>query len=114
MRAPDHEALTALGIEPPRGDILGVRAADEGVKFALIADEPNLYFTTPHFDGYPAVGQTRGDRRDESARADRRGLLTQPQNAWSRSFSMPPVAPEPVIVGNIYHLSNSSNTSHSN
>jgi hypothetical protein len=29
--------------------------ADEGVKFALIADEPELYFTTPHFDGYPAV-----------------------------------------------------------
>jgi hypothetical protein len=29
--------------------------ADEGIKFALIADEPELYFTTPHFDGYPAV-----------------------------------------------------------
>ena len=29
--------------------------ADEGVKFALIADEPDVYFTTPHFDGYPAV-----------------------------------------------------------
>jgi hypothetical protein len=55
MRTSDHEALTALGIEPPQGDILGVRVADEGVKFALIADEPKLYFTTPHFDGYPAV-----------------------------------------------------------
>jgi hypothetical protein len=55
MRASDNDALTALGIEPPRGDILGVRVADEGVKFALIADEPHLYFTTPHFDGYPAV-----------------------------------------------------------
>ena len=29
--------------------------ADEGVKFALIADDPAVYFTTPHFDGYPAV-----------------------------------------------------------
>ena len=29
--------------------------ADEGVKFALIADQPDVYFTTPHFDGYPAV-----------------------------------------------------------
>jgi hypothetical protein len=55
LRKSDHEALTALGIEPPQGDILGVRVADEGVKFALIADEPELYFTTPHFDGYPAV-----------------------------------------------------------
>jgi len=55
LRTSDHEAFTACGIEPPQGDILGVRVPDEGVKFALIADEPNLYFTTPHFDGYPAV-----------------------------------------------------------
>jgi hypothetical protein len=55
LRPSDREALTALGIEPPEGEILAVRVADEGVKFALIADEPNVYFTTPHFDGYPAV-----------------------------------------------------------
>jgi len=55
LRKSDREALAALGIEPPEGDILGVRVADEGVKFALIADEPDLYFTTSHFDGYPAV-----------------------------------------------------------
>ena len=55
LRQSDREALTALGIEPPEGDILAVRVADEGVKFALIADEPDIYFTTPHFDGYPAV-----------------------------------------------------------
>src|SRR5258708_24280509 len=55
LRTPDYDALTALGVEPPHGDILGVRVADEGVKFPLIADEPELYFTTPHFDGHPAV-----------------------------------------------------------
>jgi hypothetical protein len=55
LRTSDREALAALGTEPPEGDILGVRVADEGVKFALIADEPDVYFTTPHFDGYPAV-----------------------------------------------------------
>jgi hypothetical protein len=55
LRKSDREALAALEIEPPAGDILGVRVADEGVKFALIADEPGVYFTTPHFDGYPAV-----------------------------------------------------------
>jgi hypothetical protein len=55
LRMSDHEALTALGIEAPQGDILAVRVADEGVKYALIADEPEVYFTTPHFDGYPAV-----------------------------------------------------------
>jgi hypothetical protein len=55
LRSSDHDALRALGVEPPQGEILAVRVADEGVKFALIADEPDLFFTTPHFDGYPAV-----------------------------------------------------------
>jgi hypothetical protein len=55
LRPADLEALTQIGVEPPEGDILAVRVSDEGVKFALIADEPGIYFTTPHFDGYPAV-----------------------------------------------------------
>ncbi|CAM4424395.1 hypothetical protein MB901379_01982 [Mycobacterium basiliense] len=55
LRKSDVAALTRAGVEPPAGDILGVRVADEGIKFALIADEPTVYFTTPHFDGYPAV-----------------------------------------------------------
>jgi hypothetical protein len=55
MRPSDREALARGGSEPPEGDILGVRVSDEGVKFALIGDEPRVYFTTPHFDGYPAV-----------------------------------------------------------
>jgi hypothetical protein len=55
LRPADRAALAANGSESPDGDILGVRVADEGVKFALVADEPEVYFTTPHFDGYPAV-----------------------------------------------------------
>jgi hypothetical protein len=47
--------LAALGDRAPKGDILGVRVADVGVKEALLADDPRVYFTTPHFDGYPAV-----------------------------------------------------------
>ncbi len=47
--------IEALGEDAPDGDILGARVPDEGVKFALIADSPGVYFTTPHFDGYPAV-----------------------------------------------------------
>ena len=47
--------FAALGDDAPDGDILGARVPDEGVKFALIADEPDVYFTTPHFDGYPMV-----------------------------------------------------------
>jgi hypothetical protein len=52
LRKTDH---AALGADTPDGDILGARVADDGVKFALIADDPGVYFTTPHFDGYPAV-----------------------------------------------------------
>ncbi|MDT3440776.1 MULTISPECIES: MmcQ/YjbR family DNA-binding protein [unclassified Pseudofrankia] len=47
--------LEALGDAAPDGPVLGVRVADVGVKAALIADNPDVYFTTPHFDGYPAV-----------------------------------------------------------
>jgi hypothetical protein len=75
LRKSDYDALTALGVEPPRGDILGVRVADEGVKFALIADEPELYFTTPHFDGYPAV-------LVKLAAIDERGLRELIVDAW--------------------------------
>jgi hypothetical protein len=52
LRKADYEAL---GDAAPDGDILGARVPDEGVKFALIGDNPSVYFTTPHFDGYPAV-----------------------------------------------------------
>jgi len=52
LRKADYQAL---GADAPSGDILGARVADEGVKFALIADAPAVYFTTPHFDGYPMV-----------------------------------------------------------
>ena len=75
LRASDHQALTARGVEPPQGDILGVRVADEGVKFALIADQPAVYFTTPHFDGYPAV-------LVRLAAIDERGLRELIVDAW--------------------------------
>jgi hypothetical protein len=55
LRPSDRQALADSGVEAPEGDIVGVRVSDEGVKFALIADEPEVFFTTPHFDGYPAV-----------------------------------------------------------
>jgi len=36
-------------------DVLMFRVADLGVKELLLSDARRLYFTTPHFDGYPAV-----------------------------------------------------------
>lgn len=47
--------LAALGADAPTGEILGARTEDEGAKFALVADQPDVYFTTPHFEGYSAV-----------------------------------------------------------
>ena len=52
LRASD---LRALGDDAPDGPILGARVEHLGAKEALIADDPAIYFTTPHFDGYPAV-----------------------------------------------------------
>jgi hypothetical protein len=46
--------LEALGDEAPEGPILGVRVPLE-VKEALLATGKKAYFTTPHFDGYPAI-----------------------------------------------------------
>ncbi|HTT95343.1 MAG TPA: MmcQ/YjbR family DNA-binding protein [Solirubrobacterales bacterium] len=57
LRRKEVEALG--GFEPdgaaPTGDILGVRVPDEGAKRALVESEPDIYFTTPHFDGHPSV-----------------------------------------------------------
>jgi hypothetical protein len=47
--------LEALGDEAPEGPILGARVEHLVAKEALLADDPTVYFTTPHFDGYPAI-----------------------------------------------------------
>ncbi|MEV0428989.1 MmcQ/YjbR family DNA-binding protein [Micromonospora sp. NPDC050495] len=60
LHAPDR---AALGDAAPDGPILGARVPDLGAKEALHADDPAVYFTTPHFDGHPAV-LVRLDRID--------------------------------------------------
>ena len=47
--------LRALGEEAPTGPILGARVEHLVAKEALLADDPGVFFTTPHFDGYPAI-----------------------------------------------------------
>lgn len=54
LRGADRAALGPAAPDEAE-PVLGVQVADEGVKAALIADEPDVFFTTPHFDGYPAV-----------------------------------------------------------
>ncbi|MCA1602058.1 MAG: hypothetical protein LC776_10590 [Acidobacteria bacterium] len=40
---------------PPDGPILAVRVEDLGEKEAMLAAQPDAFFTIPHFDGYAAV-----------------------------------------------------------
>jgi len=47
--------IKALGDDAPDGPILGARVEHLVAKEALLADDPNVFFTTPHFDGYPAI-----------------------------------------------------------
>ncbi len=47
--------LEALGAQAPQGPILGARVEHLIAKEALLADDSDVYFTTPHFEGYPAV-----------------------------------------------------------
>jgi hypothetical protein len=52
LRRADHEAL---GEAAPDGPILGVSVPELVSKGVLMAARPNVYFTTPHFDGYKAI-----------------------------------------------------------
>jgi hypothetical protein len=52
LRRSDFEAL---GDDAPGGPILGARVEHLVAKEALLADDPSVFFTTPHFDGYPAI-----------------------------------------------------------
>ena len=47
--------LEALGDSAPAGPILGVRTEHLVAKEAILQSDPGVFFTTPHFDGYPAV-----------------------------------------------------------
>lgn len=40
---------------PPEGPILAIRVEDLGEKEAVLAANPDSFFTIPHFDGYAAV-----------------------------------------------------------
>jgi hypothetical protein len=47
--------LEALGDTAPKGIVLAVRVADLDTKDALLTEYADVLFTTPHFNGYPAV-----------------------------------------------------------
>ena len=59
-------------------DVLMFRVADLDVKDLLLGDDRGIYFTTPHFDGYPAVLV----RIPQLARLDRDELSDLVAEAW--------------------------------
>jgi hypothetical protein len=96
-----HRSRRRDAIDPQTGerldDVLMFRVADLGVKELLLADDRGVFFTTPHFDGYPAVLMRIGDL-DRVARDDLHDMvveawLTRAQkriaNAWLQEHGAP-------------------------
>jgi hypothetical protein len=54
-----HRGLRRDAVDPDTGDrlddVLMFRVADLDVKELMLGDDRGVFFTTPHFDGYPAV-----------------------------------------------------------
>jgi hypothetical protein len=54
-----HRGQRPDAVDPESGerldDVLMFRVEDLGVKELMLTDARGIYFTTPHFDGYPAV-----------------------------------------------------------
>jgi hypothetical protein len=67
--------IAELGDAAPDGPILGARVEHLVAKDALIADDPDVFFTTSHFDGFPAVLV----RLDRIAAKDLREVIVE---AW--------------------------------
>jgi hypothetical protein len=77
-----HRGRRRDALDPETGerldDVLMFRVADLGVKELLLADERGVFFTTPHFDGYPAVLM----RIPDLSRIDRDELQELVVEAW--------------------------------
>jgi hypothetical protein len=77
-----HRSRRPDAVDPETGerlqDVLMFRVADLDVKELLLSDGRGIYFTTPHFNGYPAVLV----RIPDLARLDRDELHDLVAEAW--------------------------------
>ena len=77
-----HRGRRRDAIDPQTGerldDVLMFRVADLDVKELMLADDRGVFFTTPHFNGYPAVLV----RIPDLARLDREELRESVVEAW--------------------------------
>ena len=77
-----HRSRRPDAVDPATGermaDVLMFRVADLDVKELILSDDRGVYFTTPHFNGYPAVLL----RIPSLARLDREELRELVVEAW--------------------------------
>jgi hypothetical protein len=77
-----HRSRRKDAVDPETGerldDVLAFRVADLGVKELLLSDARGIYFTTPHWNGYPAVLM----RIPELDRLERDELRDLVEEAW--------------------------------
>jgi hypothetical protein len=77
-----HRSRRPDAVDPETGerlaDVLMFRVADLDVKELLLSDDRGVYFTTPHFKGYPAVLV----RIPDLARIDTEELRDLVAEAW--------------------------------
>jgi hypothetical protein len=77
-----HRSQRPDAVDPETGermaDVLMFRVADLEEKDIILADDRGVYFTTPHFRGYPAVLV----RIPDLARIDRDELFDLVAGAW--------------------------------
>jgi hypothetical protein len=77
-----HRSRRPDAVDPETGerldDVLMFRVPDLDVKELLVAEDRGIFFTTPHFDGYPAVLV----RIRDLARLDRDELHDLVVEAW--------------------------------
>jgi hypothetical protein len=77
-----HRSRRPDAVDPETGqrlaDVLMFRVADQGVKELLLSDGRGVYFTTPHFNGYPAILM----RIPSLAQLDRQELGDLVAEAW--------------------------------
>ena len=84
----------ADALDPDTGerldDVLMFRVPDLDVKQLLLADDRSIFFTTPHFDGYPAVlvriAQLERLDRDELGDLVAEAWLTRAQKRVAKSW----------------------------
>jgi hypothetical protein len=77
-----HRGRRPDAVDPETGermtDVLMFRVADLDEKDVILADDRGIFFTTPHFRGYPAVLL----RIPDLARIDREELRDLVAEAW--------------------------------